>query len=139
MKNTVSNEPSTSTNNTNKTTAVPVAGGYQTVDISKLDPTQLQAEKFVVANVPKLSTWTLVSVRTQIVAGDKYCFTFKDPKSTKTEEYCVISQPWLNDYMYMTLPDGTQVSSGGASATTTNTPSTPTATGSTSSSSQSTT
>jgi len=57
----------------------------------------------IVKKVPKLATWQLINLESQIVQGIRYCYTFKDPQSTKTERYCA----WNWDgSVYLTLPDG---------------------------------
>ena len=61
-----------------------------------------------------LTGWTLVSVRTQVVAGENICFTYKKDGTEETQEYCVWSQVWNNNFMELTLPDGTVITSGGS-------------------------
>jgi hypothetical protein len=56
-----------------------------------------------------LSRWVLSKLESQLVAGRRYCFTFEDPKSTITEQYCVWSQPWNNNFLEITLPDGSRI------------------------------
>jgi hypothetical protein len=53
--------------------------------------------------VPKLATWQLTTLEGQVVQGMRYCYTFKDPQSSKSERYCAWS--WDGSVL-LTLPDG---------------------------------
>ena len=82
-------------------------------DSATLSDIQKQSLEFINASVPKLSTWKLGNRTTQIVAGERNCFFFKEPSSQAEEQYCVWSQPWMNNFMQLTLPDGTVLTTGG--------------------------
>ena len=98
--------------NSNKSDAF--VGGFSQSNTNNLDSIQTQANNYVLASVPKLATWNLINTRTQNVSGQNNCFTYQNPVDQKTEEYCVWSQPWNNNFMQLTLPDGTKLVSGGS-------------------------
>lgn len=81
-----------------------------------LSQIQTDALNFIYKNVPALLSWTLTGVKNQIVAGENNCFTFLNTVTKKTQSYCVYSKSWENNYMELTLSDGTIVTSGGISA-----------------------
>ena len=97
----------------------PVAGGINEVNIEKLSETEKKAMEFVKKNVD-LEGWKLDSVKTQIVAGQNICFTYEKNDSEETQEYCVWSKPWDNNFMELTLADGTKITQGGSNNLQTN-------------------
>ena len=69
------------------------------LDINDFDKDTQLEEAFVKENVAKLDTWTLIGANFQIVSGTKTCFTYENPENKKEiEEYCVLSQPWNDNY-----------------------------------------
>jgi uncharacterized protein YcfJ len=65
----------------------------------------LAADAFVRAKVPALTNATLVSFRTQVVAGTNFFFTYEGHEG----EVRVWSQTWTG-LLQITLPDGTVIS-----------------------------
>jgi hypothetical protein len=94
----------------NQSQSSKIVGGYSPIDITNLTLDEQNAENFVLDNVPSLNNWTLISGRSQIVSGVNYCFDYKQSSyANTTQEYCVWSQPWNNDFLQLTLPNGTKI------------------------------
>lgn len=69
---------------------------------SQLDADGQVASEFAKAHVPGLAGATLVSYRTQVVAGTNYYFTYEGHQG----EVKVWSKPWENNYLEVTLSNG---------------------------------
>ena len=82
--------------------------------------TQRTAFDFTIQKVTKLNTWIFIAVRNQVVSGEINCFKFEEFISQNVEEYCVWSQPWNNNFMELTLPDGSKISQGGSQTSSSN-------------------
>jgi hypothetical protein len=65
----------------------------------------IAADAFVRAKVPELANATLLSFRTQVVAGTNYYFTYGGYEG----EVQVWSKTWEN-FLQITLPNGTVIS-----------------------------
>lgn len=72
--------------------------------------------------MPKLNTWIFTEVRNQVVSGEINCFKFKEFVSQNVEEYCVWSQIWNNNFMELSLPNGSKITQGGSQAPTSPSP-----------------
>jgi len=57
-------------------------------------------DEWIRKNDQSIAGWEFVSIRTQVVAGVNYCLTYENSNG-KTQERCVWSKPWENDFLKM--------------------------------------
>jgi hypothetical protein len=92
-----------------------MVGGFSDYAVTGLDDNHKTIDTFIRANVPRVANWKLVHISQQVVAGMNYCYTYQEGstdqhgKDSNSEEICVWSQPWMDDFLQLTTQDGTVV------------------------------